>query len=424
MKKYYDRIDHHLIKRRSVDGLPVYIVKKTGMKNVRIGMMINFGACHLNYFNCKNKKHSKVTPGTAHFLEHKLFESEDDNLFNKFIRLNGEINAYTDLTKTVYHLSCMGNLKENLELFLGTLQNPYITKENVEKEKDIIVQEINMYKDNPTWRVFSNFLKGLYVRNYVRHEIAGTEEHVRSISIEDLNKCYQDFYTPDNMVMFLIGDIDEDTVMEVIDKSWKTKPNAEGIIKIFPFEPNMVNSSEVMDKMDVSKNNFIMGFKELYTESKSNFTIKNEIILNIVLECMLGTLSELNEELYKLNLIDNTFSFGASSDKHFIFSAIGGESSDPRRVRDYVFEEIINLKNKGFCEENLGAIKSMMVGNVIRAFDNDAALMNSLVSYKNRGIDYFDIPKIIESVDRRDIIEGIVEFFDPKLFCMSTIVPK
>lgn len=424
MKKYYSRIDHSLTIKETSSGLPVYMVRKNGMKNIKIAMMINFGAENLNYIDCLTRRQIKVLPGTAHFLEHKLFESRENNLFQKFMNLNGEINAYTDLTKTVFQLGCMENIKENLGLFLHTLQNPYITFENVEKERDIIIQEINMYRDNPSWRVYSNFLKGLYIRNYIRHEIAGTEDDIRNITLENLNRCYEDFYTSDNMAMFIIGNFDEDYVMDIVEGSWKVKPNNGGIIRVFPYEPNRVNNPEINEKLGISKSAFTMGFKELYTESKSRYRVKQEILLNIILEAMLGNISKLKEKLYSENLIDSTFSFGVTAEKHFIFSAIGGESREPARVREYIFEELIELKNKGIDWETTDMIKSMMIGNIIKSFDNDNALMGNLINYRSRGEDYFNTLKIIEAVDDKDIMESIVEFFDPKLFCMSSIVPK
>lgn len=423
MKIYYKEIDHEVIKRKSHMGLPVYMIKKQNSRGVKMGLLVNFGGDDLTYADLNNKSYRRLKPGTAHFLEHQLFSS-DDSLLGRFSKLGSEVNAYTDNTKTVYYMSCIDNINDNIKLFLNMMQNPHITDKSVNKERDVIIQEIKMYNDNPSWRVYSNFLKGLYVRNYHRNEIAGSIEDVEAISTEEIRESYENFYTPENSALFIVGDIDEDRIMDIVEKSWRKRHHNKKIMKIFPHEPCSVNKAEVSEALDISTSRFAMGFKALSTEAQNEFTVKNEMILSIIMECILGPTSELYIKLYRDNLINNSFSFGVSANKHFVHSAVGGESQEPFKVRDKIIEEILGIKRDGIDYKDVQIIKSMIYGNTIRAFDNDMTLLNNLINYKNKGIDYFQILKIIDSVDEEDILKGIVEYFDPKLFTMSVAVPK
>ena len=114
--------------------------------------------------------------------------------------------------------------------------NPYFTDENVNKEKGIIAQEINMYQDNPGWRVFFNCLQAMYNEHPVKIDIAGTIESIQKIDKELLYKCYNTFYNPTNMVLFVIGDLAFDEILDVVEKSQNNYEKAEEIKRILPFE--------------------------------------------------------------------------------------------------------------------------------------------------------------------------------------------
>jgi predicted Zn-dependent peptidase len=424
MRTNYKSIDESIFNKTTSSGLPVYMIKNEYTGTFHMALMVNFGGIDLSYINLKNKKYKKLMPGTAHFLEHKLFESEDNSVFEKFSKQNASVNAYTNLTSTVYYFSCTDNIEENIKLFLHILQNPYITDENVEKEKGIIEQEISMYSDNPSWRVYSNFLKSIYKNNYVKYEIAGTHDDIQRITSEDLLGCYEDFYVSDNMAVFTVGNIDEEGIFNLIDSQWNRSRGIKNICRIFPHEPQKVVRDYTLHEMDVSDKNFLMGFKGLCTGITGKNLLKREVILNMLLEYLVGSISTVYESLYDKNYIDNSFSYGVNTHKQFIFNLIGGVSREPEAVKEAIVNEILRVSKEGISSTSFETIKRMLLGNFIRIFDNDFALLNNLISYRNKGINLFDIFDEIKSIKIEELQGCVVELFNPKLFSMSVVAPK
>src|SRR5699024_6081462 len=135
--------------------------------------MTNYGSMHNNFTPLGSETEITVPDGIAHFLEHKLFEKEDRDVFTDFMQLGASPNAYTSFSKTAYLFSTTENVIENVETLLDFVQDPYFSDESVEKEKGIIAQEINMYEDEPGWRSFMGTIKNMYANLPINIDIAG-----------------------------------------------------------------------------------------------------------------------------------------------------------------------------------------------------------------------------------------------------------
>ena len=154
-----------------------------------------------------------VPDGIAHFLEHKMFEKEDGDVFQKFSENGASANAFTSFTRTAYLFSATDKLYENTETLLDFVQEPYFTEQTVEKEKGIIAQEITMYDDQPDWRLYFGTIENMYHEHPVKIDIAGTVESINDITAEHLYECYETFYHPSNMVLFVVGAVDPEEMM-------------------------------------------------------------------------------------------------------------------------------------------------------------------------------------------------------------------
>ena len=217
--RYNKLLDETIYEKVHPSGLKIYFIPKKDYSQKLGFFATEYGSIYNEFKNNENGEIVKMPLGIAHFLEHKIFEESEGNIFEKFAKLGANVNAYTNFMSTVYTFSTVDNFYESLKILMGFVQNPHFTDENVEKEKGIIAQEIKMYDDNPDWRVYFNALEGLYNSHPIREDIAGSVESVNSISKEDLEKCYRSFYTPDNMIVFLIGDLDPDKVFETVESS-------------------------------------------------------------------------------------------------------------------------------------------------------------------------------------------------------------
>lgn len=277
---YNQRIDEKLIKTTLENGLNIYIFPKKDYVKQYAMLSVDFGSNDIEFIDVKNAKKRLMPEGIAHFLEHQLFEDKEKSIFDKFADLGASANAYTNFDSTNYLFSSSGNFNKSLINLIDFVQTPYFSKKNVEKEKGIIIQEIKMYQDNPYWRSYFNLLSALYINHPVKNDIAGTVESVSSITPEDLYICYYNFYQPSNMDLILIGDIDEQKVINLIkeNQAQKSFPNFKNPTTIIKEEPAAIAKKLVEEKMKVSRPMVQLAFKDPINYEEPLETIKKNIL--------------------------------------------------------------------------------------------------------------------------------------------------
>ena len=165
------------------NGLQVMIIPKKNIQKKYIIWATKFGSIDNTFIDQETGNKVSVPDGIAHFLEHKMFEQKNgvDSLY-KLMALGIDANAYTTNDHTAYLFECSDHFYEGLDELMDYVQNPYYTDQNVEKEKGIIGQEIRMYEDDPSWRLYINTMNCLYTNNPIKIDIAGTEESIAPIN--------------------------------------------------------------------------------------------------------------------------------------------------------------------------------------------------------------------------------------------------
>ena len=294
MKKEFfeNEIGEAYVKATLDNGLKIFILEKPQYKSAYALFGTKYGSID-TVFNV-NGKETAVPEGIAHFLEHKLFESEDGDAFTKFAKTGAYANAFTSFDKTCYLFSCSDKFYENLDILLSFVQSPYFTEATVKKEQGIIGQEIRMYDDSPAWRVMFNMLMAMYHNHPVRIDIAGTVESIAKIDYKLLFDCYNTFYNPSNMFICIAGNVDTDLCLEQIEKSIKPSEPHE-IIRIKPEEPYEVITNYTEQSLEVAQPMFCFGFKQEVDETP--LTVKEKIIMAMLLNIISGDASPLYKEL-------------------------------------------------------------------------------------------------------------------------------
>ena len=156
------------------NGLTVLVRPMPGYSGVHAIYGTRFGSIDLE-FEVDGRRVS-LPAGVAHFLEHKMFESEDGDAFAKFAKTGAAANAYTSFDKTCYLFTATQQVDESLDILLSMVNEPYFTRETIQKEQGIIGQEIKMYDDSPDWRIMTGLFGCLYHNHPIRNDIAGTVE--------------------------------------------------------------------------------------------------------------------------------------------------------------------------------------------------------------------------------------------------------
>ncbi|HZG71007.1 MAG TPA: insulinase family protein, partial [Chondromyces sp.] len=153
-KIVFDQLQEELYHEKMENGLDVYILPKKGFNKTFATFTTKYGSIDNQFIPLGKEEFIKVPDGIAHFLEHKLFEKEDGDVFQQFSKQGASANAFTSFTRTAYLFSSTSNVRQNLETLMDFVQDPYFTEKTVEKEKGIIGQEIRMYDDNADWRSY------------------------------------------------------------------------------------------------------------------------------------------------------------------------------------------------------------------------------------------------------------------------------
>lgn len=417
----YDNINEKLYEYRHESGLRAFVIPKPGYNKIYATFATHYGSLNNRFIDDVTNEEIEVPDGIAHFLEHKLFEQREGNIMEKFSKLGASPNAYTGFAQTVYLFSCTDNFKDNFRTLLKFVQSPYLTDENVESEKGIIGQEINMLRDSGGRTVFFNLLNAFYKNNPVRIEIGGTIESISGITKELLYKCYNKFYHPSNMIVLVVGDVDYNDVFKIVDDNIESRESKEAIKRIYPDEPDCVNKKLIEDYRQISRPIFLMGYKDNDVFLAGRDKVKKEICINILLEMIMGRSSKLYNKMYDLGLINATFEYDYTIEENYAFSSFGGEADNPNKVKEMILDAI---KNYEVCEEDFNRIKKAHIGDFIRQFNYVNGISETFIEMYFKGIKSFDVYDILESITIDDVSYYLKEHFMDDRFAMSIVYPK
>ncbi|MBR7133488.1 MAG: insulinase family protein [Clostridia bacterium] len=419
MKKeiFESDIGESYVKAVHPSGLRIYILEKPQYTSSYAIFGTKYGSIDTCF--AVNGEETAVPEGIAHFLEHKLFESEDGDAFTKYAATGAYANAFTSFDRTCYLFSCSDRFYDNLDILLSFVQSPYFTEQTVAKEQGIIGQEIRMYDDSPAWRVMFNMLMAMYHNHPVRIDIAGTVESIAKIDHNLLYRCYNTFYNPSNMFICIAGNVDTDKVLKQIEK--RINPvDALEITRITSPEPEETVKPYVEQSLAVAQPMFCFGFKEK-TENPTR-TVKERICTALLLEIIAGDASPLYKRLVNEGLINDEF-----ASEHFNgygYSAVifEGESSNPKRVAEEIKAEVERLKAEGIDKKLFSAVRCGMYGNAIRMFNSVESIAMQLVDCAMSDSGLFDDIKYLKSVTVEDVYRRL-SLLDPEKAVLSVINP-
>lgn len=400
----YNTLEETIYFEKLNNGLEVYILPKKDFHKTAAALTVKFGSVDKK-FVLSGEDSITLPDGLAHFLEHKMFDCKDWNVFDRFARLGVNVNAFTSFTRTAYTISAASSVHESLETLLDFVQEPYFTDEAVEKEKGIIEQEIKMYDDNPGWRAQFGVLDNLYTSHPVKIDLAGTAASIRSITKEDLYTCYQTFYHPSNMLLFVVGPVSPEETMELIRQNQEHKnfPQKVEASCIFADEDRGVNRSSSVMRMPVPIPQVLVGYKETNTLRRGRELLKYELAVNVLLELMFGISSEAYNTMYNLGYVDSSFHFEYTSEKNFGFTIIGGNSCEPEKVISCINETIQRFKTESIPEEDAERVIKKEIGRFLSSINSLQFIANQFTRYRSNDTDLFDVLPALEQLTQSDL---------------------
>jgi len=425
-KTYYDKFDETLYFGTHKSGLRVYVMPKEGYSKCYAVIGAQFGSID-SVFTVAGENTQTVLPdGIAHFLEHKMFEQPDGgNVFGEFAKFGANANAFTSFNMTAYLYECTEAPVENLKILLDYVSKPYFTDENIEKEQGIIGQEIKMYDDDAEWKCAINMLSTMYKNHPVKNDIAGTVESIAKIDKELLYKCYDNFYNMANMILFVIGDIDEKSVGDCVDEMIKDYKILDNLpVRDYGDEPELVNESTVRESLDVSVPSFVLGYKDTDTGYDGKALLKKTTEYSIILELAFGKTSDIYNELVEKGLIMGFLDFDAECEPSYGHVFVSGESNEPEKVREVIFSGIEKLKTTGIKKTDIERLKKAYHGRFLKQFDHISSVAHAFLANTFNNIGLFDYVDVILNITEEDVNKRLRENFDENLSVLSIIEPK
>lgn len=410
--------------RETLDsGLQIFVLPKHGLHKTYATYATHYGSIDSHFRPADSNQVVDVPDGIAHFLEHKMYEKPAGrDVFERFAELGAYTNAYTEYTTTTFLFSATSDIDACLETLVRLVEEPYFTPENVEKEKGIIEQEIRMYLDMPGDRVRSNLMHALYQKNPVRLDIAGSVESIRTITHEDLYVCYQTFYHPSNMAMFVAGDVDPRNIIDQVarmEADRHLRPSGP-IERIFPEEPAEVAQKRVEQTMPVAAPLWMMGYKDTKAGLFGRDLLKHDMTMGFLWSLLLGPSSQIFNDLYQRGLINERFYGHYSGTPTYGVSVMAGETPHPEQLEAVLTER---LAHEPLRQSDLDRIKKKEIGEFIGLFENLEDLAFAFNAFHFRGIDLDMVPEVLEEITLRDIEEARRTHLSESARAVSVILP-
>ncbi|OKP99426.1 EF-P 5-aminopentanol modification-associated protein YfmH [Paenibacillus sp. P46E] len=422
-KIHYEKLQETLYHEVMDNGLQVYVLPKPAFLKTYATFATKYGSVD-NHFKVAGGEETTVPDGIAHFLEHKMFEEPEGDIFATFASNGASANAFTSFDQTVYLFSATENIETNLSTLVDFVQHPYFTDENVEKEKGIIGQEINMYADNPDWRVYFGLIEAMYAKHPVHIDIAGTIESIGTITKETLYTCYNSFYHPSNMLLFIVGGVDPEKVFELIrtNQSGKDYGKQGEIERIFEEEPVQVATKVKESKLAVSMPKLLFGFKEKVESLTGEEAVRHDLTTKLMLDLLLGSSTGLYQKLYDEELISDSFGHEFNSSPQYAFSAIGGDTKDPDLLLERIKDEINRVLDSGFAEKDFERARKKKIGGYLRMLNSPESIAHEFTRYQFRGGDLFEVLPLYESISLEEVNARLRSHVDWEQLAVSLVV--
>lgn len=417
----YESLWEKVYRKVLPNGLQVMVVPRPGFTKKLAYFVTDFGAMDLSF--TLNGEQVTLPQGTAHYLEHKLFDMPDMDVSARFAFLGASVNAFTSYDMTAYYFLCTQQFEECLALLVNFVSTPYFTEESVQKEQGIIGQEIGMNADNPDTQIFENLMKAMYREHPIRNPILGTVESIAQITPQVLETAHKAFYRPENMLLCVVGDVDPETVCRIAEENL---PAAEPVIVTRNdafFEEMSCQEATKECKMDVAMPTFQLGFK-CENPGSGEEAVRQEMVADLAAEVLFGESSKLYFDMYQEGLIDSSFGGGFETVKGMGVLTASGDSFDAFAVRDRILAEAQKILEEGIDEKAFARIKRSTLGRRMRDLDSFDSLCFRTCAYHFSDYDYFLFPGLYSRITPEEVIQFLRRTVVPARCCISLIYPN
>ena len=375
--------------------------------------------------NAGSRDEPETLPGLAHFVEHTIFKGTEKrsswHISNRMESIGGELNAYTFKEGTsVYTIAPTGYEERGVELIADLITHASFPAQELDKEREVIIEEINSYLDNPSESVFDQFEENIYRGSAIAHNILGTPESVRTITGGDCRSFIERYYNPENMVGYIATPADPKKVRRILEKHWGSL-SRKGEHPRRP-QPPVPEPFDIVKDENGHQAHTILGVRIFPRTDTRRFPL---MLLNNYLggPCMN---SRLNQQLReKRGLVYTVDSFvNLLSDTGTMAIYFGTDRKSVDRCLRVIRTELDSLAQNRLSSRQLDKIKDQYCGQLLVSSDNRESMAMSL----GKNLMFFnkmtDIPALAERL--RDVtaeeIREVAELLSPALCSRITLM--
>lgn len=368
--------------------------------------------------NTGSRDETETEQGMAHFIEHMLFKGTDKrrsgHIINRLENVGGELNAYTSKEETVVYAIVLKEYFERaIELVSDIVLHSTFPQKEIDKEVVIIVDEIQSYNDSPSELIFDDFEELLFANHPIGHNILGKSELLEKYSTVDAVRFVQKHYRPEEMVFFVLGDLDFNQVVRWAEKYLKTESS-----DVRNSERNSPTSYQPAKK-EIIKNthqvHFMLGTRayDLYHPNRMGMYLLNNILGGPGMNSLLNlSLREKHGLVYNVESNYQPFTDTGMWSVYF-----GCDSENAARCEQLVYVELQKLREQPLSENALKKYKLQLMGQMAISSENKENLSMSLgKSFLRYGkIDDLEVVKQrIEEITAEKLQEIANEIFNPE----------
>lgn len=400
-------------------GLTVYMMPKKHFAKKYAFFATHYGGIY-NAYELDGKIINRPH-GAAHFLEHQIFEDKDKSSFERFEEIGANLNAYTSNTSTVYHFDTVDHFEVGIKMLVDMVQEVQITEASVLKEQGVIIQEIKMYMDEPLWDLSTNLYEGMYFNHPVRTDIAGTVESVKALDKEALLGCYEHFYAPNNMSLFLYGDFEHEALFDQLDAMFKEEyKNRTNKPKLFvPDEPRSIRYKSKDVKKDISKGTMLIGFKgQPFGEKEKASRL---VALKMANDLMFGRSSGFFMDCYNKGLVSDTFDFDVQMGPGYAHAIVGNETDQVDALYEAILSETNRHLKEGFNPLDFERLKKKTLGRTVASFNSLQSITSNYTQAVMRGVDLFKQMEAYKQITLEDMHVAMKDFYDMDNHTLSSV---
>lgn len=401
--------ENHLIKEKYLyttheSGMKIIVVPKS-FPTKEAFISCDFGAMDTTFR--KNGKTTVLPAGTAHFLEHKMFEQADgSDSFNEFDIYGGNANAYTSYENTCFYFGGTDNFYENLEILLRSVSSFHATEDSVEKERAIINSEIKMYDDRPETAVSRGLTAAMYHDHPTAVPIAGTEESISHITPQLLSAVYSDFYIPQNLALCVCGDADPQKVYELVGRYFSPAAVLRPETLITAEDTRVKERRRILHSA-VATPLYAIGIKLPPDKADDIAAEKRAAAIRTAISLTFGRASDFYCRNYSAGLLGERFWAGYTRMRGMAHIVISGSGREPERVMELALRELEERKRSFFTHGEFLREKRAAYADCLSVFDSGEDIASIFASDARRGYDEYDCMEILRSITEEDILREL-----------------